>query len=241
MPPRYLGGTMSRILIIEDEQDLLRVLEYNLGQGGFEVLSAGRGRDGLKLARESRPDLILLDLMLPDLSGKDVCRQLKAAPETTEVPIVIMSARGDEVDRVLGFELGADDYLVKPFSVRELLLRIQAVLRRRQIPAESGNIVRFGLLRVDRDAHRIWVDDREVQLTTLELRLLLTLYDRRDRVQSRETLIEDIWQMDVEVTARTVDTHVARIREKLGEAGHYLETARGIGYRFARRADTIER
>ncbi len=225
---------MSRILVIEDEPDLLQVLEYNLRQAGHAVQATSRGHEGLQLARDSRPDLVLLDLMLPDLPGKDVCRLLQTAPETRSIAIVIVSARGEEVDRVLGFELGADDYLVKPFSMRELLLRIQAVLRRRQDLPPAGNLISFGLLRIDRDAYRAWVSEREIQLTSLEYRLLLMLFDRRDRVQSRETLLEDIWDMDSEVTARTVDTHVARIREELGAAGAYIETVRGLGYRFAR-------
>jgi len=227
-------AAMSRILIIEDEPDLLQVLEYNLRQAGHSVQATPCGHEGLQLARESRPELILLDLMLPDLPGKEVCRLLKTAPEGSAVAVIILTARGEEVDRVLGFELGADDYVVKPFSMRELLLRVQAVLRRRQAPHPAANVISFGLLRVDRDAYRTWVDDREVQLTSLEHRLLLTLFDRRDRVQTRETLLEDLWHMDSEVTGRTVDTHVARIREKLGDAGRYIETVRGLGYRFAR-------
>ena len=234
---RYGSVTMSRVLVIEDEKDLQRVLEYNLRQAGHDVLSATRGPDGLRLARESHPELILLDLMLPGLPGKDICRLLKDAPETRDIPIVIMTARGEEVDRVLGFELGADDYVVKPFSVRELLLRVQAILRRGQGPAEARTVTSFGILRIDREAHRVWAEEREVQLTSLEFKLLVTLYDRRDRVQSRDTLLEDIWDMDAEVTARTVDTHVARIREKLATAGRYIETVRGSGYRFARNPD----
>jgi two-component system phosphate regulon response regulator PhoB len=225
---------MSRVLVIEDEKDLQRVLEYNLRQAGHEVLAATRGPDGLHLARESHPELILLDLMLPGLAGKDICRLLKDAPETKDIPIIIMTARGEEVDRVLGFELGADDYVVKPFSVRELLLRVQAILRRRQGPDEPVTATSFGILGLDREAHRTWVEGREIQLTTLEFKLLVTLFDRRDRVQSRITLLEDIWHMDADVTVRAVDTHVARLREKLAQAGRYIETVRGAGYRFAR-------
>ncbi len=232
---------MSRVLVIEDEKDLQRVIEYNLRQAGYEVLSATRGPDGLRLARESHPELILLDLMLPGLPGKDICRLLKDAPETRGIPIIIITARGEEVDRVLGFELGADDYVVKPFSMRELLLRVQAVLRRRQGPDEAATAMSFGILRIDREAHRTWVQGQEIQLTTLEFKMLLTLYDRRDRVQSRVTLLEDIWNMDAEVTARAVDTHMARLREKLGDAGRYIQTVRGAGYRFARTAQETVR
>jgi two-component system, OmpR family, phosphate regulon response regulator PhoB len=230
---------MATILVIEDEKDLQKVLDYNLRQAGYKVWTASRGRDGLRLAREHHPDLILLDLMLPDIPGTDVCRALRAAPETAGVRILMLTARGEEIDRVLGFELGADDYVVKPFSVRELLLRIQAVLRRGRPEAPASAIVRFGALRLDREAHRTWVQDEEVELTALEFRLLLTLHDRRNRVLTREKLLDDVWGIDADVTTRTVDTHVKRLREKLGIAGHYLETVRGVGYRFAESPEDV--
>src|SRR5262245_36977312 len=174
---------MPTILVIEDEIDLQHVLEYNLQQAGYEVLGALRGKEGLRLAAERSPQLVLLDLMLPDLPGTQVCRMLKADPRTAAIPVLMLTARGEEADRIVGFELGADDYVVKPFSVRELLLRIQAVLRRAQplepIPAPS--VITFGRLRIDRDAPRVEVDDREVALTALELKLLCTLYERRNR------------------------------------------------------------
>lgn len=230
---------MARVLVIEDEPDLQQVLDYNLRQAGHEVLCASRGSDGLRLAREQRPDLVLLDLMLPDLSGNEVCKQLKRTPDTEPIPVMMITARGEEIDRVLGFELGVDDYVVKPFSVRELLLRIQAVLRRRSPSlAESTNEqTRFGVLRIDRDAHRAWVADEEVVLTALEFRLLLALFDGRNRVQTRSILLDGVWGIDAEVTTRTVDTHVKRLRHKLGPAGDYIETIRGVGYRFASSPD----
>ena len=172
--------------------------------------------------------------MLPDVSGVEICRRLKSSPETKDVPIVMVTAKGDEVDRVVGFELGADDYVVKPYSLRELLLRVDAVLRR-TTPTPTGSargVLVFGKLRVDRDAHRVWVDGEEVTLTALELRLLSTLLERRGRVQSRPALLDDVWGMSGEVTTRTVDTHVKRLREKLASAGPYIETVRGVGYRF---------
>jgi two-component system phosphate regulon response regulator PhoB len=230
---------VTRILVIEDEADLREVLDYNLRGAGYEVLLAGTAAEGLALARSRAPDLILLDIMLPDGSGLDVCRTLRAEPETRGVQVVMLTARGEEIDRVVGFELGADDYVTKPFSTRELLLRVSAVLRRRQAPApvvESGPI-RFGCLLLDRDAHRVWVSDAEVQVTALELKLLVTLYDRRDRVQSRGTLLEDVWGASAEMATRTVDTHVKRLREKLGPAGDYVETVRGVGYRFVASPD----
>lgn len=224
---------MASIVVIEDEKDLQKVLEYNLRQAGHQVWIASRGRDGLRLARQHHPDMVLLDLMLPDIPGMEVCRSLRAAPETAGIRVMMLTARGEEIDRVLGFELGADDYVVKPFSVRELLLRIQSVLRRGGPGSPASSLVRFGALRLDREAHRIWVEDAEVELTALEFRLLVTLHDRRNRVLTREILLDDVWGIDADITTRTVDTHVKRLREKLGPAGRYIETVRGVGYRFA--------
>jgi two-component system phosphate regulon response regulator PhoB len=214
---------------------LQEVLAYNLRQAGHAAIVVGNGRDAMAAVAEQRPDLMLLDLMLPDVSGIEICRRLKGEALTRDLPIVMVTAKGDEVDRVVGFELGADDYVVKPYSLRELLLRIEAVLRR-LTPAANAGAARgplvFGKLRVDRDAHRVWVDEQEVTLTALELRLLSTLLERRGRVQSRPALLDDVWGMSGEVTTRTVDTHVKRLREKLGSAGPYIETVRGVGYRF---------
>jgi len=224
---------MTRILVVEDEQDLQQVLEYNLRQAGHEVTVTKLGNEGVKLAREQRPDLVLLDLMLPDISGTEVCKQLKEHPTTRTTPVIMLTARGEEIDRVVGFELGADDYVVKPFSVRELLLRIQAILRRgRGESGEDEPTVDFGKLRIDRGAHRIWVDGTEIELTALEFKLLVTLYDRRNRVQTRSALLDDVWGIQADITTRTVDTHVKRLREKLEAARDYVETVRGVGYRF---------
>ncbi|MBI5485806.1 MAG: response regulator [Deltaproteobacteria bacterium] len=232
---------MARILIVEDERDLQAVLEYNFRQAGHEVLQALRGEEGLRLARQHRPDLICLDIMLPDVPGTDVCRQLKNDAATREIPVLMLTAKGEEIDRVVGFELGADDYVVKPFSVRELLLRIQAILRRAAGEAETRPLIEFGRLRVDRDAHRVWVDGDEVALTAMEFKLLVTLHERRDRVQSRDVLLDVVWGIQADVTTRTVDTHVKRLREKLGPAGVYVETVRGVGYRFAASPAAAER
>jgi two-component system phosphate regulon response regulator PhoB len=222
------------ILVIEDEADLQQVLEYNLELAGHTVRCAGRGSDGLRMAREQPPDLVLLDLMLPDLSGTQVCRTLKADPRTMHIPVIMVSARSEEVDRIVGFELGADDYVVKPFSIRELLLRIQAVLRRSEGRAEpaSRDLVICGPLRVDRAAHRAWVEEREVKLTALEFKLLIELYENRNRVLTRAQLLDAVWNIAAEITTRTVDTHVKRLREKLGAAGALITTVRGVGYRF---------
>jgi two-component system phosphate regulon response regulator PhoB len=236
---------MARILIVEDEGDIRQILAYNLGQAGHEVFTADRGAVALELARKELPDLVLLDLMLPDISGLEVCRQLKSDPALREVPVMMLTARSEEIDRVVGFELGADDYVVKPFSVRELILRVQAVLRRARpstpgAKSESEDELMFGRLRVDRSAHRTWVDGEEITLTPLEMKLLWTLYQRRGRVQTRATLLDEVWEASPENNTRTVDTHIKRLREKLGAAGAYVETVRGIGYRFAASADKTE-
>jgi two-component system phosphate regulon response regulator PhoB len=224
---------MPRILVIEDEPGLQQVLDYNLRREGHEVLLAPSGTEGLRVAREARPDLVLLDWMLPDRSGTEVCRQLKSTKGTSGIPVIFVTARTDEVDRIVGFEVGAADYIVKPFSIRELVLRVQAVLRRSRDTAEPARTVAFGCLSLDEDAHRIWIDDQEIELTLIEWKLLLALYENRDRVQTRGALLDGVWGMDVSVTTRTVDTHVKRLRDKLQRAGEYIETVRGIGYRFA--------
>jgi two-component system phosphate regulon response regulator PhoB len=228
-----MGIAMARLLLIEDERDLLKVLEFNLRQAGHEVLTAARGRDGLQLAREQHPALVVLDLMLPDIPGTEVCRTLKQDPKTSDIAVLMLTAKGEEVDRVVGFELGADDYMVKPFSVRELLLRINAILRRGQSEPEAQASTDFGVLRIDRGAHRVWVKGEEIELTALEFKLLVTLLDRKNRVQSRSALLDEVWGVVADVTTRTVDTHVKRLRQKLGAAGDYVETVRGVGYRFA--------
>jgi len=222
---------MPRILAIEDEKDIQEVLAYNLRLAGYEMVSAYTGRDGLSLARSHAPSLVLLDVMLPDMSGFEVCRAMRGEAATRDVPVIVLTARAEEIDRVVGFEVGADDYVVKPFSVRELVLRVGAVLRRRHSAPEQ--VSSFGCLRIDRGAHRTFIDESEVELTALEFKLLLSLFDRRDRVQSRTTLLDEVWGITSDVTTRTVDTHVKRLREKLGQAGAYVETVRGVGYRFA--------
>ena len=221
------------VLVIEDEVDLATTLEYNLRSEGFQVRLAHSGRQGLASATaEPIPDIIVLDLMLPDLSGTEICRRLREQERTREVPVVMCTAKGEEIDRVVGFEVGADDYVVKPFSVRELILRLRALLRRVQRTEGEPSLIRFGRLKIDRDAHRAWVDDNEVDLTALEFRLLHAFLSRRGRVQTRDALLADVWGIDADVTTRTVDTHVKRLREKLGDAGAYIETLRGVGYRF---------
>ena len=224
---------MAKVLVIEDEADIRQVLEYNLEANGHKVYAAARGQEGLRLAKEKRPDLVLLDLMLPDLLGTEVCKQLRADPDTAKMAIVMLTPKGEEIDRVVGFELGADDYVTKPFSVRELMLRVQALLRRGNVEVKERVNIEFGVLKVDRGAHRVWVAGDEIELTALEFKLLVTLHDRKNRVQSRSALLNDVWGIEADITTRTVDTHVKRLREKLGAAGDYVETVRGVGYRFA--------
>jgi two-component system phosphate regulon response regulator PhoB len=231
-------------MIVEDEPDLVRLVEFNLQQAGFDTVAFDRCRDALVCASTAPPDLVLLDLMLPDGSGTDVCRTLKSDPKTRNIPVIMVTAKGEEVDRVVGFELGVDDYVVKPFSVRELVLRVKAILRRSEptdsAPAPAPEMVTFGVLKLDRTAHRVFVEDEEVTLTALEFRLLTTLIERKNRVQSRDTLLEDVWGLRLQVETRTVDTHIKRLREKLGAAGAYIHTVRGVGYRFADNPTDVE-
>ena len=240
---------MPAILIVDDERDLLSVLEFNLKQAGFETLLAASGAEALAQLRRRVPDLVLLDLMLPDLSGMEVCRAVKSDPRTRHVPVMMLTAKGEEVDKVVGFELGAEDYVTKPFSVRELVLRVKALLRRAAPAAGAGagtgstpataerDPEPVGSIRVDLAAHRAYVAGEEVVLTPLEFRLLVTFMSRLGRVQSREQLLEDVWEMSSEIETRTVDTHVKRLREKLGPARDLLETVRGIGYRLVAPGD----
>lgn len=223
---------MARVLIIEDERALRDVVAYNLRRTGYETLEAGTASEGLSLLRSARPDLVVLDLMLPDLPGTEICKRIKADPELAPTRVVMLTARGEEADRIVGFELGADDYVTKPFSVRELVLRVGAVLRRGE-PAPANDALRAGPIVLDPERHRVTVNDEEVSLTALEFRLLQTLLERRGRVQTRERLLEDVWGMHGDITTRTVDTHVKRLREKLGPASHLVETVRGVGYRIA--------
>ena len=235
---------MPHVLIVDDEADLARLIEFNLKAAGLETSVAPDGETALRLAQQRVPDLVLLDLMLPDLSGTEVCRQLKRGEKTKNVPVIMLTAKGEELDRVVGFELGADDYVTKPFSVRELVLRCQAVLRRKAPPAVSSEVVaeagehkKVGGVELDLGAHRCFVDGHEVVLTALEFRLLLHFMQRLGRVQTREQLLQDVWQMSSELETRTVDTHVKRLREKLGSARDTIETVRGVGYRMAAPGD----
>ena len=225
----------QKILIIEDEPDIRKTLEYNISREGYKVVSASSLSEGKEQINSSDFSLILLDLMLPDGSGLDLCREIKSDKDKSSTPIIILTAKDDEVDKVVGFELGADDYVTKPFSVRELILRIKAILKRGESKKETLEVQRqFGELSMDIDSHEVFVNSEQIILTALEFRLLRQLVDRRGRVQSREQLLSDVWGYSAEVTTRTVDTHIKRLREKLGTMGKYVKTIRGVGYKFSR-------
>jgi two-component system phosphate regulon response regulator PhoB len=221
------------ILIVDDEQDVLDLLAYNLQKAGFKTVPARDGAAALQKARDLLPSLILLDLMLPQMDGTEVCKQLKANPKTAHIPIIMLTAKAEEVDRVLGLELGADDYVVKPFSPREVLLRIKTALRRTKGETPPAEILKAGDLLVDKAKHAVSIKGKPVELTVLEFNLLATLMERRGRVQSRDRLLTDVWGYEGDIDTRTVDTHMRRLREKLGKAADLIETVRGVGYRFA--------
>ena len=230
------------ILVIEDEPDINKTISYNLLTEGFEPISAYNLLEADNWIQSNSPDLILLDLMLPDGSGLDFCKRIKSKDKFSNIPIIILTAKDDEVDKVVGFELGADDYVTKPFSVRELILRIKAILKRKAITKHSENVdsnesKEFGKLKIDADSHEVFIDNNEVILTALEFKLLKHLVDRRGRVQTRDQLLSDVWGYSAQITTRTVDTHVKRLREKLGIMGKHVETIRGVGYRFSRTPD----
>jgi len=226
---------MKKILVIDDEPDLRELVRINLDQAGYSVETVSTGREALHALRHSTPDLVVLDLMLPDVSGTELCRKIRSDPALAEIPVIMLTAKAAEVDRVVGFELGADDYVTKPFSPRELSLRIAAVLRRRFAESDAEQTLEYGALRLDAARHRCTVNGAEAQLTAKEFDLLRELMSRPGRVVTRERLLERVWGSDVTVTPRTIDTHLKRLREKLGHAGGAIETVRGVGYRFSDR------
>ncbi|HEU4698993.1 MAG TPA: response regulator transcription factor [Gemmatimonadales bacterium] len=222
-----------RILVVDDEPDITALVAYHLAKAGYRVSTAGTGAEALRAAREERPDVVVLDLQLPGVSGWDVLAELRRLDETREVGVILLTARREEADRIRGLSLGADDYLTKPFSPQELTLRVQAILRRLAGPTiATGGVLAAGPVRIDRAAHRASVNGRDLTLTATEYKLLLTLVERRGRVQSRPQLLETVWEAQPDIQTRTVDMHVQRLRTKLGEAGDLIETVRGFGYRF---------
>ena len=223
-----------RVLVVDDETDITALVAYHLAKAGYRVSTAGNGSDALRAAREERPDVVILDLMLPGVSGLDVLAELRGRPETRDVGVILLTARRDEPDRVKGLSLGADDYLTKPFSPAELVLRVQALLRRLTAPAVAGgSLLVVGPLSIDRAAHRATIGGKELPLTATEYKLLVTLVERRGRVQGRSQLLETVLDSQPDIQTRTIDMHVQRLRTKLGKLGTMIETVRGFGYRFA--------
>ncbi len=226
-----MANAGKQILIVDDEPDVIDMVRLNLTKAGFVVLTASDGMSGLTKSRQERPALIVLDLMMPQMSGLEVCKLLKADPLTQAIPIIMLTAKAEEIDRVLGLELGADDYVTKPFSPRELALRINAVLRRGR-PVFEAQKLNVGAITVDPERHHVSIGGKAIRLTAVEFKLLSMLMQRPGRVHARNRLLSDVWGYESEIDTRTVDTHVRRLRDKLGKASHLVETVRGFGYRL---------
>lgn len=223
---------MSKILVVDDEPDAIELIKFNLKAAGYEIITAADGEEALKKARATLPDLIILDLMLPEVDGLEVCKILRRDSRVSATPIIMLTAKAAEIDRVLGLELGADDYVTKPFSPRELVLRVKRLLRTGPATTVKEDQITMKELTVDIPRHQASVKGRGIDLTATEFKLLTVLVQRRGRVQSREQLLQDVWEYDNLFDTRTVDTHIRRLREKLGPAARYLDTVRGVGYRF---------
>ena len=226
--------TPERVLVVDDEPDIVALVAYHLAKSGYRVATAANGRDALDVVRRERPALVVLDLMLPDLSGYEVLEQLRADEATRHVAVLMLTARREEPDRIRGLSLGADDYLTKPFSPQELVLRVAAILRRVSASPAPSDVVTIGPVALDRSAHRVTVHGAEIELTPTEYKLLQILVERRGRVQDRAGLLEAVWEAAPDIQTRTVDMHIQRLRAKLGDAGDLIETVRGFGYRIAR-------
>lgn len=222
----------KKILVVDDEPDAVDLVQFNLKNAGYEVVTAADGAEALRMARNFCPDLVLLDVMLPEIDGLEVCKMLRRDTATAGIPIIMLTAKAAEIDRVLGLELGADDYVTKPFSPRELMLRVKNLLQRRTPPEKVEEVMTFGSLVIDVPGHAVSVGGKDVELTATEFSLLSTLAKRRGRVQSRDELLRDVWEYNHAIDTRTVDTHMRRLREKLGSAATHLDTVRGVGYRF---------
>ena len=227
-----INGITKTIYIVEDEPDIRETLAYNLSQEGFKVSEFSDAESCLNKIQKKKPDLLLLDLMLPGMSGLDLCKEIRADIDLKNLAIIMLTAKGEEVDRIIGFELGADDYVTKPFSVRELILRVKVILKKQTESVESDESIEFGPIKLNLDAHEVLINNDEIVLTALEFKLLKHLIKRRGRVQTRDQLLGDVWGYSSEVTTRTVDTHIKRLREKLGTVGDYIQTIRGVGYRL---------
>ncbi len=229
----FVCGVKPRILVVDDEPEAVELVEFNLQRAGFDVLKAADGQEALKKAGAEAPALIVLDLMLPEIDGLEVCKLLRREPSTAGIPILMLTAKASEIDRVLGLELGADDYVTKPFSPRELVLRVKKLLQRGKPPEIDDATLKLGGLLIDSSRHEVTWRGKQIGLTATEFKLLTVLAQRRGRVQSRDRLLRDVWEYNSLVDTRTVDTHIRRLREKLGPAAKLLDTVRGVGYRFA--------
>jgi two-component system phosphate regulon response regulator PhoB len=223
---------MKNVVVIEDEIDLAELLSFNLEREGYRVAVAREGLSGLETVKKELPDLVILDLMLPGMQGTEICREIRRDRRTSAIPVIMLTAKGEEIDRVVGLEVGADDYVTKPFSVRELMLRVKAVLRRTRPEPGAGRVIMVGPLTIDHESCTVAVNGREIPLTTTEFKLLHYLSERLGRVQSREHLLHNVWGFSYAGDTRTVDTHVTRLRTKLAEAGDLIKTTRGFGYKM---------
>ncbi len=228
---------MNPILVVEDETDISRLIEYQLKQSGYPVATAEDGASALEQVRKLKPALVILDLMLPDMDGRDVCRAIKANSINRKIPILMLTARSEELDRIVGFELGAEDYVTKPFSPRELVLRVKAILKRNELPVEGEKLIQIGNLLIDAERHHVSIKKKPIQLTHTEFKLLFELASGRGRVFTRDKLLDRVWGYTYEGYARTVDTHIKHLRDKLGSMGDWIETIRGLGYRFREESD----
>jgi len=224
--------TKQKILVVDDEPEAVELVEFNLKQAGFDVATAADGDEALKKAKANLPALMVLDLMLPEIDGLEVCKLMRRDATTAKIPILMLTAKASEIDRVLGLELGADDYVTKPFSPRELVLRVKKILERGKQKIEARDTMRFDDLLIDVPKHLASWKGKAFDLTATEFKLLTVLAQRAGRVQSRDALLRDVWEYDSLIDTRTVDTHMRRLREKLGPAAKHLDTVRGVGYRF---------
>ena len=226
------------LLVVEDDQDLAHLVEYNLNRAGYKCHISGSAEEALKELSRKSFDLVLLDIMLPGIDGFELCRQIRQHQLYKDIPIIMVTAKGEEIDRILGFELGIDDYVVKPFSPRELNLRIRAILKRdRRHGGKMQEVLKTAGLEVDLARHIATLDGRELVLTLMEFKLLVALLKRKGEAQSRESLLSDVWDIDKNINTRTIDTHITRIREKLGETGNIIKTVRGLGYKLEEKED----
>jgi len=224
----------EKILVVEDEKNIAKLIKFNLEKDGYETISTKSGEEAIQILGRHEVDLILLDIMLPGMNGLEVCKEIKQMKRTKNVPVIMLTAKSEEVDRIVGFEIGADDYITKPFSPRELILRVKAILRRGKTEDSARKeILSEGDINVDISRHEVTVKGKLVELTQMEFKLLCVFLERRGRVQTRDSLLTDVWGMDTMVETRTIDTHIKSLRSKLGKAGEKIETVRGMGYKFS--------